>query len=397
MSLLPDINFYNTAKTEGESNIGWFLKVRSVITELLGGAESFPTYTIDTGVISPAVAIFDIATEGAAATDELSQISITVGTEWAEGRIIIISINNDAQAVLLKHEGGGSGQMSFTDGVDVLLNSTKKRVVLILKGTVWEEFNFVPYGANSEAQSISASVVGSALTVGLKAKNLKFRKTDLTNGIYDNISFSDLSLIIPSGATLGTINSVESELILIAINNAGTVELVIVNIAGGNDLSETGLITTVAISAAADSNNVFYSEFARVGVPYRVVGSVKSTQATAGAWATTPSAVQGYGGQALASMSSVGYGQTEQILTGSRAFGVTYYTPPGKPIHVSVWGNASASNQDLVITINGSAFYVGAKSYAIGVQISVSGFVRGGVSYSVNGSGVSLSTWKESR
>jgi hypothetical protein len=83
---------------------------------------------------------------------------------------------------------------------------------------------------------------------------------------------------------------------VIAINNAGTIELAVINVAGGNDLSETGLISTTAISASATSNSVFYSTTARTNVAYRVVGYVESTQATAGTWATAPSTIQGQGG-----------------------------------------------------------------------------------------------------
>jgi hypothetical protein len=129
----------------------------------------------------------------------------------------------------------------------------------------------------------------------------------------------------------------------LAIDNAGTVELAVVNIAGGNDLTETGLISTTAEggAGAADSNNVIYSNVARTSVAYRVVGYVESTQTTAGTWAAAPSTVQGCGGQALTAMSSFGYGQTWQTVT--RTSGTTYYNTTGKPIMWKVYVGSGGS------------------------------------------------------
>jgi hypothetical protein len=137
---------------------------------------------------------------------------------------------------------------------------------------------------------------------------------------------------VSSGSTLGTISAVQSRIVVLALDNAGTVELAVVNIAGGTNLTETGLISTTAEGGAggADSASTVYSTTARTNVAYRVVGYVESTQATAGTWATTPSTIQGYGGQALASMSSIGYGQTWQTVT--RTGSTTYYNTTGKPI-----------------------------------------------------------------
>jgi len=154
--------------------------------------------------------------------------------------------------------------------------------------------------ATPDLKPVSASVAASALTVNLEPTSLFFRDSDLTDGAVTDIEVgTQISLIIPSGATLETVNAVESELVLVAIDNAGTVELAIINLAGGIDLSETGLINTVSISTGADLNDVFYSTTGRTGVPYRVVGSVVSTQATAGVWVTAPSKVQGAGGQSM--------------------------------------------------------------------------------------------------
>jgi hypothetical protein len=179
----------------------------------------------------------------------------------------------------------------------------------------------------------------------------------LTSGaVVSRLVSSAISVVVSSGSTLGTVSGVQSRIVVLALDNAGTVELAVVNIAGGNNLTETGLITSVAEGGAggADSATGVYSTTARTNVAYRVVGYVESTQATAGTWATAPSTIQGYGGQALASMSSLGYGQVWTNVASSRASGTTYYNTTGKPIAVfiSVSSGGSASMQ---IDVNGVA------------------------------------------
>lgn len=155
----------------------------------------------------------------------------------------------------------------------------------------------------SKIQPVDASVAANALTLTLNKTTLDFRDATLGSGIVNTRDIpAAISLVIPSGATLGTVNGLENTLAVVTIDTAGILELAVVNLAGGNDLSETGIISTTAIDATADLDNVFYSDTARANVPYRVVGFAKSTQAVAGTWATAPSLVQGAGGNALSSL-----------------------------------------------------------------------------------------------
>jgi len=162
---------------------------------------------------------------------------------------------------------------------------------------VWELLN--PAG-ESEIQSITGTTASSALTLGLKADILDFRSATATNGITNSRAFADLSLVVPSGAKLGSFDGVESDLILFAIDNAGTIELALGNKDGGHDLSEESLISTTTIGTGSDSVGVIYSTTGRSNVPFRVVGLITSTQSTAGTWDTNPSNLQGGGGRAIA-------------------------------------------------------------------------------------------------
>jgi hypothetical protein len=247
-------------------------------------------------------------------------------------------------------------------------------------------------GVSSKIQSITASVAANALTISASALALDFRSTTLGTGSATTVSGTPANLVVPSSATLGTVSAQQSRLVVLALNNAGTIELAVVNIAGGNDLTETGLISTTAISAAATSSSVVYSTTARTNVAYRVIGYIESTQATAGTWATAPSTVQGVGGQALTSMSSLGYGQTWQTVTGSRAFGTTYYNTTGRPIMVMCSFTTSGS-QTVTLRVNGAdvVTWTGSSLYGVLSQI-----VPPGCNYVLlNGSAIQL--WTELR
>lgn len=204
-----------------------------------------------------------------------------------------------------------------------------------------------------QIQPISASVGSNALTISASALSLDFRSTTLTSGTVTTVSGTPSNLVISSGSTLGTVNATAARIAVLAMNNAGTIELAVVNLAGGNNLDETTLISTTAEggAGAADSANVIYSTTARTNVAFRVIGFLDCTEATAGTWATAPSTIQGAGGQAFAGMSSLGYGQTWQNVT--RLLGTTYYNTTGRPILASYYGSTSTGGCTLQLTIDG--------------------------------------------
>jgi hypothetical protein len=232
----------------------------------------------------------------------------------------------------------------------------------------------------SNIQPITASVAANALTITLNPTSLDFRSATLGSGTVNTRQISTaLSLTISSGSTLGTVSAQQSRIVVLAIDNAGTIELAAVNIAGGNQLDETNLISTTAEggAGAADSANVIYSTTARTSVPYRVVGFIQSTQATAGTWATAPSTIQGMGGQALADMGSLGYGQTWQSVT--RTSGTTYYNTTGKPIQLIV--SASGAAQSISITVAGTAV-ITQQTTNTATIIAASAIIPAGAAYS---------------
>lgn len=255
------------------------------------------------------------------------------------------AISSDSTGILEIKTGSGAGTTALTIGTSQYVNMP------------------IPI------QSITASVATSTLIISTGALFLNFRSTTLGSGAITTVTGTPASLTVPASATLGTVSAVQSRLVVLALNNAGTIELAVVNISGGTQLDETNLISTTAISSGSTSASVVYSTTARTSVAYRVIGYIESTQATAGTWATAPSTIQGQGGQALSSMDSLGYSQTWQTVTGSRAFGTTYYNTTGRPIYFHAEAQSSIAGQlNVFVTINGVAvstdiFYTNAGGY----------------------------------
>lgn len=290
----------------------------------------------------------------------------------------------------LNIQSGGSTVVAVTSAGATVTGTLAVSGVLTATGGV------ASTGITSKIQPITASVAASALTITLNPTILDFRASPLTSGTVTTIAVpAAISVTIPSTSTMGTVSAQQSRIVVIAINNAGTVELAAVNISGGSVLDETTLITTTAAAAAGNSATAYYSTTARTSVAYRVVGYVESTQATAGTWATAPSTLQGYGGQALAAMSSLGYGQKWQAVT--RVIGTTYYNTTGKPILIWIYATGVQTGYLIQVAVAGISVNSSASTNVNNLSICV--LVPPGSNYSANFAGGSgtLNTWNELR
>ncbi len=148
---------------------------------------------------------------------------------------------------------------------------------------------------------ISASVAANALTIALKTKAgadpsasdvvaIGMRSSTITSGVYNSRTVTAaLSLVISSGSTLGSTSGDENLIYVYLIDNAGTLELA----ASSIKFDEGSLVSTTAEggAGAADSKYVMYSATARSNVPCRLIGRIRSTQATAGTYVTAPSEI----------------------------------------------------------------------------------------------------------
>lgn len=253
-------------------------------------------------------------------------------------------------------------------------------------------------GVQPQLQSISASVASNAITVTLSPSALGFRSATLTSGAVTIVpNAASVSLSIAATDSFGAVTANGNRRIaILAINNAGTVELAASSLAGGVNLDETGVITT---ATTATTLTAIKAAAVRTGVAYRVVGFINVPFTTAVGWGALVT-VQGTGGQALAAMSSLGYGQTWQAVTGSRSAGTTYYNTTGKPIFVSVeCKGVVGSNPSVGVSIAGvvlpSSYVPAVAGYAPSVAISF--IVPAGMSYVVTVSSGSITVFTELR
>lgn len=351
---------------------GTFQIGRRVKTSNTGGT----VYSSITNSVFGAVTTVTVSNDSGALDSGLSAVSYG----------LISSINTSAPTTLAR-SGANTDITSLASATTVTTqtamdNSTK------IASTAYAD------RVSAKIQPITASVATNALTLTLNPTVLDFRSATLTSGTINSRTVAAaINVVVPDTATLGTVNATAARLVLLAIDNAGTVELAVINIAGGVALDETGVISTTTIGTGSDSAGVAYSTTGRSNVAYRVVGFVDITEATAGTWATAPSTIQGAGGQAMMSLSSFGSGQTWQNVTGSRALSTTYYNTTGKAIAVVVVGTASAVTVQL--NVNGAAI----SSFTMGTAQPANGFfiVPAGGNYSVSFGSGSISTWYELR
>jgi hypothetical protein len=226
-------------------------------------------------------------------------------------------------------------------------------------------------------QPITAAIASNAITITPSALSLDFRNSTLTNGSVTRVSSTPAALVIAATDSFGLVTAAGNQRIaILAINNAGTIELAASALVGGVSLDETGVITT---ATAATLGTHIKAANVRTGVAYRVVGFVDATFTTATGWGSL-ALVQGTGGQALASMSSMGYGQTWINYGAVKVTGVTYYNTTGRPIFVNIVASNSLVNGQSQLLVGGVIATLCSTENA-GVAATFSAIVPPGASY----------------
>lgn len=253
-------------------------------------------------------------------------------------------------------------------------------------------------GGYRQIQPVVVSVNGAnsspanGMRITLNPTVIDFRNATPGSGLVDSVEIvAPVHLDIPSGATLGTTNGQKAILAYGVLNNGGVAEGFVNNLAGELELSEQGLLTTTALSAASDLANVVYSMVARANVPYRLLGFLEVTQAAVGTWVTAPSLLNG--SSSPLAMWLAGYGQAWKDVSGARASGVPQTNLTGRDIEVAVNANA-ASITGFSWTVDG--FQLGSTNVQPSVPQNAYFTVPPGKTYSATCSAGFIS-WRERR
>lgn len=132
-------NFATSSQMTDSSNTvleqkGYVEDNADAIRQVVGtGADG--ALTISSGAITPVVAVNTVDTESSATTDDLSNI---IATNFPDGFIVALKSLDAGRVVTVKHEAGGSGQISLLGGEDREL-STDTILTIRSDGANWVE------------------------------------------------------------------------------------------------------------------------------------------------------------------------------------------------------------------------------------------------------------------
>lgn len=159
-------------------------------------------------------------------------------------------------------------------------------------GVDWSSIN------DAQNYTLTGTVSANALTIALKTRagtdattanqtSIGFRNATATSGSYNTRTITGaLSLVVPSGTTIGTTSAVTANIYVYALDNSGTVVL-----ACSLTLFDDKVVQSSSAISGGSSSSTLYSTAAQSNLPIRLLGQITVTEATAGTWATSPSAL----------------------------------------------------------------------------------------------------------
>lgn len=349
------------------------------------------TTNVDQTTDSPATARSDILDALQKLNAMIAQVSVFMGGHLADASAVAARTTLGAAASGALATSGITGAAASGANNDITGLTALASVPSVISSAI------AAAGA-PQLFPLTASVAANALTINLATTNLDFRNATLNSGVVTRIASGALSIIVPSTATLGSVSGTPLRVGVAVAYNGGTPVLCVVN----GTIDESALYSPTTISTGAGTAATVYSASAvSSNSPMRLIGYVDVPNATAGTYAAITE-VQSYGGQIVAS--SLGYGQTWQNVTASRALGTTNTNTTGKPIFVSVCATPTGGGlgSALSYSINGVLMGYGG-AYASGAAYT-SGYsnlhfvVPAGATYTVNSAATAaLNIWSELR
>ena len=120
--------------------------------------------TIAAGVITPVRASHTVDTEADAASDDLDLIDATNTTD---GALLLLAAENGARSVVVKHNSGmptgNQLRIFLSDDADFPLDDAEKWLVLIRRGTAWQEIGRSRLELPAATTSVSGTVERATL------------------------------------------------------------------------------------------------------------------------------------------------------------------------------------------------------------------------------------------
>lgn len=136
MATFPAAGYLNNAgRTEGEMKAAFEDQLQAT-KQIPGAGVAEATLTISGGIVTPTLGVHTIDTEGAAATDNLTNI---LQTNLPDGSLLLIRCANNARTVVIANAAGGAGQIVTAGFLNLALRSTRQWLLLKRSGTSWEE------------------------------------------------------------------------------------------------------------------------------------------------------------------------------------------------------------------------------------------------------------------
>lgn len=268
---------------------------------------------------------------GKATTDTLTNKSISGSTNT----ITNISLTTGVTGTL-PIANGGSGQTSANNALNAFLPSQGSNSGKFLTtdgtNTSWASQSSSPTQSYELSNlGLATSVSSNAMTVALKQSDgstdpstgaasvkIGFRDATVTTGAYSQISStSALSIVLPTGATLGQNSGGTAYIYVYAINNAGSIELAV----SSKLFDDWSVQSTLAIFPVLGTDaTIMYSAVARTNVAVRLIGRLKNSQTVAGTYAANALEVSLVASKRQSNLPTI------QTLTSSSG---TYTTPLG--------------------------------------------------------------------
>ena len=120
--------------------------------------------TIAAGVIAPVRASHTVDTEADAASDDLDLIDASL---TADGALLLLAAENGGRTVTVKHNSGtptgNQLRIFLSDDADFVLDDAKKWLVLIRRGTAWQEIGRSRLELPAATTSVSGTVERATL------------------------------------------------------------------------------------------------------------------------------------------------------------------------------------------------------------------------------------------